>query len=71
MQITEMTNGMTNQIDAPKPDDKEMQNEYNYLLAEQLTKNLLKQGMITAAEFDEIMVKNRETFAPFFARLIP
>lgn len=70
MQITKTTNGLTGSADAPKPGDEEMQCEYNYLLAEQLTKNLLDQGLINAEEFAGIMAKNREIFSPFLARLI-
>ena len=32
-----------------------MQNEYDYILAEQMTKNLLSQGLITEEEFEKIM----------------
>ena len=71
MQITQINDGMPGPEDVSKPDDKEMQSEYHYLLAEQMTKNLLAQGLITAEEFDGIMEKNREVFAPFLARLIP
>ena len=62
---------MINPADAPKPTDEEMQNEYDYFLAEQLTKKLLDKGLITVDEFNRIMAKNRETFSPFLARIMP
>ena len=71
MQVTKTAGGMINPADAPKPTDEEMQNEYDYFLAEQLTKKLLDKGLITVDEFNRIMAKNRETFSPFLARIMP
>lgn len=61
----------TNPADVPKPTNEEMQNEYNYFLAEQLTKKLLDEGLITVDEFDKIMVKKRQSFSPFISKIIP
>ena len=57
--------------DVPKPTDQEMQNEYNYFLAEQLTKKLLSEELISADEYEKIMEKNRRTFSPFILKIIP
>lgn len=53
----------------PRPSDAELQNEYNYLLAENITKKLLEKGLISVDEFNKIMAKNQESFSPFFARI--
>ena len=53
----------------PLPADAELQNEYNYILAENFTKKLLEEGLISVDEFNKIMEKNRRTFSPFFARI--
>ena len=53
----------------PRPTDAELQNEYNYTLAENFTKKLLEKGLISVDEFNKIMEKNRRTFSPFFARI--
>ena len=53
----------------PRPTDAELQNEYNYILAENITKKLLEKGLISVDEFNKIMEKNRRTFSPFFARI--
>ena len=53
----------------PRPTDAELQNEYNYILAENFTKKLLEKGLISVDEFNKIMEKNRRTFSPFFARI--
>ena len=47
------------------------QNEYNYILAQQITKKLLAKGLITEAEFNKITVKNRESFSPLLGRIMP
>ena len=47
------------------------QNEYNYILAQQITKSLLVKGLITEAEFNKITAKNRESFSPLLGRIMP
>ena len=47
------------------------QNEYNYVLAQQITKRLLTKGLITEAEFNKITAKNRESFSPVLAGIMP
>lgn len=54
-----------------KPTNQEMQNEYNYYLAEQCTRKLLDQGLITIDEFNKIQEKNRRTFSPFLSKILP
>ena len=71
MQIIQTIDGRVNPADVPKPTNEEMQNEYNYFLAEQLTKKLLDEGLISSDEFDKIMEKNRKTFSPFISKIIP
>lgn len=70
MQVTQIADGILT-ADVPKPTDREMQNEYDYFLAEQLTKKLLDKGLISVDEFDKIMAKNRQSFSPFIAKIIP
>lgn len=45
MQVTQIPDGIMN-TEVPKPTYEEMQNEYNYFLAEQLTKKLLDEGLM-------------------------
>lgn len=70
MQVTQIPDGIMN-TEVPKPTNEEMQNEYNYYLAEQLTKKLLDEGLISIDEFNRIMVKNRQSFSPFISKIIP
>ena len=69
MQITQIPDGVLN-MEVPKLTNEQMQNEYDYILAEQLTRKLLDKGLITVGEFNKIMAKNRQTFSPFIARII-
>ena len=70
MNVTQITeNGIVAEA-LPKPSEQEMQNEYDYILAEQLTKNLLSQGLITEEEFEKIMARNREFFSPLLSKIM-
>ena len=70
MQVTQMAGGVPGK-GASKPTNQEMQNEYNFVLAEQLTQKLLAAGLITRDEFDKLGAKNRQTFSPFISKIIP
>ena len=69
MNVTELKPGMPMVADLPKTTDTELQNEYNYILAENFTKKLLDKGLISVDEFNQIMAKNKAVFSPFFARI--
>lgn len=70
MQVTQIVGGEISYNDIPKPTDAEMQNEYNYILAEQMTRKLLDKGLISEAEFAKIMAKNRQSFSPYISKII-
>ena len=70
MQVIQIVDGIMT-ADVPKPTDQEMQNEYNYFLAEQMTKKLFDKGLISVDEFNKIMVKNRRSFSPLISKIIP
>ena len=70
MQVIKMAGGEIFYKDVPRPTDEEMQNEYNYILAEQMTRKLLEEGLITVGEFDKIMAKNRRSFSPFVSKIL-
>lgn len=69
MNITQIKGTNAGNLQVSRPSDAELQNEYNYILAENLTKKLIEKGLISVDEFDKIMAKNRESFSPFFARI--
>lgn len=51
--------------------EEEMQQEYGYMLAQQMTEKLLEKGMITEEELYKITLKNRETFSLKLAAIMP
>ena len=51
--------------------NEQLQNEYNYIRAEQITRKLLRKGLISAGEYDRIMAENRRVFSPYLADLYP
>lgn len=65
-----MTDKRKQRIAVSRPSDVELQNEYNYILAENFTKKMLEKGLVSEGEFNKIMAKNRESFSPFFARTL-
>lgn len=71
MQVTKIIDGDISYQDIPRPTNAEMQNEYNYILAEQMTKNLLDKGLISVDEFNKIMAKNQRSFSPLIAKICP
>lgn len=72
MQVTKLT---ADQIGvAPKKHQytqEEMQREYDYIRAEQLTRKLLNEGIIMEEEFDKIAALNRKSFSPFLSEIMP
>lgn len=50
--------------------EEQMQNEFDYMMAQQLLKNMLEKGMISLAEFDKISALNLEIFSPELASIM-
>lgn len=69
MHITTIKGADGTRQELTRPTDDELQNEYNYILAENLTKKLLEKRLISVDEFDKIMEKNRRSFSPLFSRI--
>ena len=49
---------------------EQLQQEFNYILAEKITTKLLGAGLITEEEFGQIMAENRRTFPTFLAAIL-
>ena len=72
MQVTKLTPEQMNAV--PKKHEyteEEMQQEYGYMLAQQMTKKLFDKGLISEDEFNKITARNRETFSPKLAAIMP
>jgi len=70
MKITKLDDVDSIQYKAEKLTEAALQNEHNYLVAERLTKKLLKKDLISQDEYDKIMTKNRKTFPPLLAEIL-
>ena len=71
MNVTQITGDGFKTVEIPSPSDDDMQNEYNYIFAGELTKRLLAKGLITEEEFAKIMEKNRRSFSPLISKIMP
>ena len=72
MQVTKITSPEQLQTyTAERMTNEQLQNEYNYIRAEQMTRKLLEKGVISAGEYDRIMAENRRVFSPYLADLYP
>lgn len=47
-----------------------MQKDFEYEMAQKLTKSLMDQGLISIEEYDRISTLNREKFYPFYGDLM-
>jgi hypothetical protein len=72
MNVTKIDGAWESTHEAAKPETMEdMQQDYNYILAGQMTKKLLGAGLITKEEYDIIMMKNRQSFPSLISALYP
>ena len=72
MQVTKITSPEQLQaLSSERMTDKQLQNEYNYIRSEQITRKLFDNGLISAGEYDRIMAENRRVFSPYLADLYP
>jgi hypothetical protein len=49
---------------------EELQQEYNYHIAQKWLMLMLQKGLISVAEFNKITEKNRQSFSPFLAEIM-
>lgn len=50
---------------------EQLNNEYNYFLAQKILETMLQKDMITADEFNKITAINRKSFSPALAEIMP
>ncbi|GED68028.1 hypothetical protein BRE01_17300 [Brevibacillus reuszeri] len=50
---------------------EQLQREYDYLLAQQIVKSMLSNGLITEDEWNKITALNRKKFSPALAQIMP
>ena len=71
MQVTKITTPLA-EVTVPehryKPE--QLQNEFNYIRAEKITKKMYEKGLISREEFDRIMAENKRIFSPYLAAIL-
>jgi len=50
---------------------EQLQHEFDYIRAQRILDELLKKGLISLPEFDDITTRNRESFSPAYAQIMP
>ena len=70
MQVTEVTSTTMPQYHTGNITQEQLQQEFNFLRAEHLTKTMLNRGLITADEYRRIMVENVVTFPTFISQIL-
>lgn len=72
MQVTKIMNGNERTAMVNKNfTEEELQQEFNYILSQQMLKKMLDKGLISADEFNKITEKNRQIFSPHLSRIMP
>ena len=72
MQVTKIMNESELPTNTAKVfNEEELKKEYNYYLAQQLLNKLFESGMISEDKFNKITQKNRQTFSPYLAEIMP
>lgn len=49
----------------------EIQQDYDYFMAQEVSEALLSAGLISLVEFNKLTQLNRDTFSPLFAEIMP
>lgn len=72
MQVTKITAGFQNQtVEKKRFTDAELQKEFDYYMAQKLLKKLREADLISDGELDKITAKNRQSFSPYLAQIMP
>lgn len=72
MQVMKMTEGQSVPVSSGvKFTADTLQREFDYYIAQKRLKKLLDAGLISEGEFNKITEKNRQSFSPFLAEIMP
>lgn len=50
---------------------KDIQNDFDYYMAQRIAEKLKSEGMISADEFNKLILLNRRTFLPMNVEILP
>lgn len=51
--------------------EEQLCGDYQYCMAQKMTKKLLDKGLISVDEFNKISERNRQAFSPYLAEIMP
>jgi hypothetical protein len=72
MQITKLTPEQQSPVSYVKTfTTEELEQEYDYYMAQKLLEKMLGTGLISVDEFNKITAKNRQSFSPFLSEIMP
>ena len=72
MQITKLTPEQQSPASYVKTfTTEELEQEFEYYMAQKLLEKMLDTGLISSDEFNRITEKNRQTFSPFLSEIMP
>ena len=70
MQVTEVTSTTMPQCHTGNITQDQLQQEFNFMRAEQITRTMLNQGLITPDEYRLIMIENMVAFPTFISSIL-
>ena len=51
--------------------EEQLCSDYKYCMAQKIIKEMLDKGLISVDEFNKISKRNRKTFSPYLAEIMP
>ena len=51
--------------------EEQLCGDYKYWMAQNIIKKMLNEGLISVDEFNKISERNRQTFSPYLAEIMP
>jgi len=70
MKITKVKDGCPFEIETEPMTEEQLQSEYDFYMAESLTRMLYKEGKISEDELRKISALNRQKFSPKLSELM-
>lgn len=69
MEVTLMKEAGVGRTEIPGQTNEDLENEYRYILAQQLAGQLREKGLISEEEYEELSKENQKSFSPLVSRI--
>lgn len=60
-----------NEVQIPIVSSEQLQDEFDYIMAQQILKTMLEKSLISLAEFNKVSALNLEKFSPELTSIMP